>query len=566
MEFERGNMDSEKVEPKHFIQHEVEKDLAAGKNDGRIMTRFPPEPNGYLHIGHTKAICLNFELSRQYGGLCNLRLDDTNPVKEDSKYVEAIKRDIQWLGYDWDDRLYFTSDYFPKLYQYAINLIEKGLAYVCDLTAEEVREYRGTLTEAGKNSPYRTRSVEENLALFEKMKNGEMEDGQSTLRAKIDMSSANMNMRDPAIYRVRKVHHHRSGDEWCIYPMYDFAHGLSDAIEGITHSLCSLEFENHRPLYDWFIDNIDVPHRPRQIEFARLNMTHTVMSKRKFLRLVEEGHVDGWDDPRMPTLAGMRKRGFSPSSIRDFCRRIGMAKADSTVDVAMFHSCVREELNREAHRYMAVLDPIKVVVTNYPENQEEMIRSKINQEDESLGKRDMPFSRELYIDREDFMLNPPKKYFRLAPGREVRFKYAYLLTCTDVIEDESGNVVQINCTYDPESVGGLAPDGRKVKGTIHWVSAKHCLDAELKLYDHLFASENPEESDDFTQALNPDSLKVVNAKIEPLLASLPSGERVQFERVGYFYTTEQHSKQNPSFNRILALKDGWAKLKAKLGI
>lgn len=559
-------MDSEKVEPKHFIQHEVEKDLAAGKNDGRIMTRFPPEPNGYLHIGHTKAICLNFELSKQYGGLCNLRLDDTNPVKEDSKYVEAIKRDIQWLGYDWDDRLYFTSDYFPKLYQYAINLIEKGLAYVCDLTAEEVREYRGTLTESGKNSPYRTRSVEENLALFEKMKNGEMEDGQSTLRAKIDMSSANMNMRDPAIYRVRKVPHHRSGDEWCIYPMYDFAHGLSDAIEGITHSLCSLEFENHRPLYDWFIDNIDVPHRPRQIEFARLNMTHTVMSKRKFLRLVEEGHVNGWDDPRMPTLAGMRKRGFSPSSIRDFCRRIGMAKADSTVDVAMFHSCVREELNREAHRYMAVLDPIKVVVTNYPENQEEMIRSKINQEDESLGKRDMPFSRELYIDREDFMLNPPKKYFRLAPGREVRFKYAYLLTCTDVIEDESGNVVQINCTYDPESVGGLAPDGRKVKGTIHWVSAKHCVDAELRLYDHLFAAENPEESDDFTHALNPDSLKVINAKIEPLLASLPPGERVQFERVGYFYTTEEHSEENPVFNRILALKDGWAKLKAKLGI
>ena len=566
MEFERGNMDSEKVEPKHFIQHEVEKDLAAGKNDGRIMTRFPPEPNGYLHIGHTKAICLNFELSKQYGGLCNLRLDDTNPVKEDSKYVEAIKRDIQWLGYDWDDRLYFTSDYFPKLYQYAINLIEKGLAYVCDLTAEEVREYRGTLTESGKNSPYRTRSVEENLALFEKMKNGEMEDGQSTLRAKIDMSSANMNMRDPAIYRVRKVPHHRSGDEWCIYPMYDFAHGLSDAIEGITHSLCSLEFENHRPLYDWFIDNIDVPHRPRQIEFARLNMTHTVMSKRKFLRLVEEGHVNGWDDPRMPTLAGMRKRGFSPSSIRDFCRRIGMAKADSTVDVAMFHSCVREELNREAHRYMAVLDPIKVVVTNYPENQEEMIRSKINQEDESLGKRDMPFSRELYIDREDFMLNPPKKYFRLAPGREVRFKYAYLLTCTDVIEDESGNVVQINCTYDPESVGGLAPDGRKVKGTIHWVSAKHCVDAELRLFDHLFAAENPEESDDFTQALNPDSLKVINAKVEPLLASLPPGERVQFERVGYFYTTEEHSEENPVFNRILALKDGWAKLKAKLGI
>ena len=566
MDFERDNMDSEKVEPKHFIQHEVEKDLAAGKNDGRIMTRFPPEPNGYLHIGHTKAICLNFELSKQYGGLCNLRLDDTNPVKEDSKYVEAIKRDIQWLGYDWDDRLYFTSDYFPKLYQYAINLIEKGLAYVCDLTAEEVREYRGTLTESGKNSPYRTRSVEENLALFEKMKNGEMEDGQSTLRAKIDMSSANMNMRDPAIYRVRKVPHHRSGDEWCIYPMYDFAHGLSDAIEGITHSLCSLEFENHRPLYDWFIDNIDVPHRPRQIEFARLNMTHTVMSKRKFLRLVEEGHVNGWDDPRMPTLAGMRKRGFSPSSIRDFCRRIGMAKADSTVDVAMFHSCVREELNREAHRYMAVLDPIKVVVTNYPENQEEMIRSKINQEDESLGKRDMPFSRELYIDREDFMLNPPKKYFRLAPGREVRFKYAYLLTCTDVIEDESGNVVQINCTYDPESVGGLAPDGRKVKGTIHWVSAKHCVDAELRLYDHLFAAENPEESDDFTQALNPDSLKVINAKVEPLLASLPPGERVQFERVGYFYTTEEHSEENPVFNRILALKDGWAKLKAKLGI
>ena len=566
MDFERDNMDSEKVEPKHFIQHEVEKDLAAGKNDGRIMTRFPPEPNGYLHIGHTKAICLNFELSKQYGGLCNLRLDDTNPVKEDSKYVEAIKRDIQWLGYDWDERLYFTSDYFPKLYQYAINLIEKGLAYVCDLTAEEVREYRGTLTESGKNSPYRTRSVEENLALFEKMKNGEMEDGQSTLRAKIDMSSANMNMRDPAIYRVRKVPHHRSGDEWCIYPMYDFAHGLSDAIEGITHSLCSLEFENHRPLYDWFIDNIDVPHRPRQIEFARLNMTHTVMSKRKFLRLVEEGHVNGWDDPRMPTLAGMRKRGFSPSSIRDFCRRIGMAKADSTVDVAMFHSCVREELNREAHRYMAVLDPIKVVVTNYPENQEEMIRSKINQEDESLGKRDMPFSRELYIDREDFMLNPPKKYFRLAPGREVRFKYAYLLTCTDVIEDESGNVVQINCTYDPESVGGLAPDGRKVKGTIHWVSAKHCVDAELRLYDHLFAAENPEESDDFTQALNPDSLKVINAKVEPLLASLPPGERVQFERVGYFYTTEEHSEENPVFNRILALKDGWAKLKAKLGI
>ncbi len=559
-------MDNEKTESKHFIQHEVEKDLAAGKNDGRVMTRFPPEPNGYLHIGHTKAICLNFELSKQYGGLCNLRLDDTNPVKEDSKYVEAIKRDIKWLGYDWDERLYFTSDYFPKLYEYAINLIQKGLAYVCDLSAEEVREYRGTLTESGRNSPFRNRSVEENLALFERMKNGEIEDGQSTLRAKIDMGAANMNMRDPAIYRVRKVHHHRSGDEWCIYPMYDFAHGLSDAIEGVTHSLCSLEFENHRPLYDWFIENIDVLHKPRQIEFARLNMTHTVMSKRKFLRLVEEGHVDGWDDPRMPTLAGMRRRGFSPSSIRDFCSRIGMAKADSTVDVAMFHSCVREELNREAYRYMAVLDPLKVVITNYPENQEEMIRSKINQEDESLGKRDMPFSRELYIDREDFMLDPPKKYFRLAPGREVRFKYAYLLTCTDVIKDESGKVIQINCNYDPDSVGGMASDGRKVKGTIHWVSAKHCLDAELSLYDHLFAAENPEESDDFTQALNPNSLKVVNAKIEPVLADLPPGERVQFERVGYFYTTEKHSKNNCIFNRILPLKDGWAKLKAKLGI
>ena len=559
-------MDSEKAESKHFIQHEVEKDLAAGKNDGRVMTRFPPEPNGYLHIGHTKAICLNFELSKQYGGSCNLRLDDTNPVKEDSKYVEAIKRDIKWLGYDWGERLYFTSDYFPKLYLYALNLIEKGLAYVCDLSAEEVREYRGTLTEPGRNSPYRDRSVEQNLTLFKKMKNGEMEDGQSTLRAKIDMSSSNMNMRDPAIYRVRKVPHHRSGDQWCIYPMYDFAHGLSDAIEGITHSLCSLEFENHRPLYDWFIENIDVPHRPRQIEFARLNMSYTVMSKRKFLRLVEEGHVEGWDDPRMPTLAGMRRRGFSPSSIRDFCRRIGMAKADSTVDVAMFHSCVREELNREAHRYMAVLDPIKIVITNYPKNHEEMIKSKINQEDESLGKRDMPFSRELYIDREDFMLDPPKKYFRLAPGREVRFKYAYLLTCTDVIKDESGEVIQINCTYDPTSVGGLASDGRKVKGTIHWVSAKHCLDAELRLYDHLFAAENPEESDDFTESLNPNSLKVVTAKIEPLLADLPPGERVQFERVGYFYSTEQDITEKPSFNRILPLKDGWAKIKAKLGL
>ena len=566
MATERVIMNSVKTESKHFIQHEVEKDLAAGKNNGRIMTRFPPEPNGYLHIGHTKAICLNFELSEQYGGLCNLRLDDTNPVKEDEKYVEAIKRDIKWLGYDWDERLYFTSDYFPQLYSYAINLIEKGLAYVCDLSAEEVRNYRGTLTESGRNSPYRERSVEQNLLLFEKMKNGEMEDGESTLRAKIDMGSSNMNMRDPAIYRVRKVSHHRSGNQWCIYPMYDFAHGLSDAIEGITHSLCSLEFENHRPLYDWFIDNVDVSHRPRQIEFARLNMTYTVMSKRKFLRLVEEGHVEGWDDPRMPTLAGMRKRGFSPSSIRDFCRRIGMAKADSTVDVAMFHSCVREELNREAHRYMAVLDPIKVVITNYPEDHEELIKSKINQEDESLGKRDMPFSRELYIDREDFMLDPPKKYFRLAPGREVRFKYAYLLTCTDVIKNESDEVIQINCTYDPRSVGGLASDGRKVKGTIHWLSAKHCVDAELRLYDHLFAAENPEESDDFTKSLNPDSLKVVTAKIEPLLANLPPGERVQFERVGYFYSTEQHAQDKPLFNRILPLKDGWAKMKAKLGL
>lgn len=559
-------MESEKAESKHFIQHEVEKDLAEGKNEGRVMTRFPPEPNGFLHIGHTKAICLNFELSNQYGGLCNLRLDDTNPVKEDTKYVEAIKRDIQWLGYDWQDRLYFTSDYFPQLYDYALQLIRKGLAYVCDLSSEEVRQYRGNLTEVGKNSPFRDRSVAENLQLFEKMKNGEVEDGKSTLRAKIDMSSPNMNMRDPAIYRVRKVPHHRSGDQWCIYPMYDFAHGLSDAIEGITHSLCSLEFENHRPLYDWFIDNLDVPHRPRQIEFARLNMTHTVMSKRKFLRLVDEGHVDGWDDPRMPTIAGMRRRGFSPSSIREFCRRIGMAKADSTVDVAMFYSCVREELNREAHRYMAVIDPLKVVITNYPEDKQEMVQAKINQENEELGKRDMPFSRELFIDREDFMMDPPKNYFRLAPGREIRFKYAYLLTCTDVVTDDDGEVIQVNCTFDPDSVGGLAQDGRKVKGTIHWVSAQHCVKAELRLYDHLFSDEHPEHNQDFIECLNPDSLKVVEALIEPDLALLEGQQRVQFERVGYFYSTEDHSSQKPIFNRILPLKDGWAKIKAKLGI
>ena len=559
-------MEIEKSESKHFIQHEVEKDLADGKNDGRVMTRFPPEPNGFLHIGHTKAICLNFELSKQYGGLCNLRLDDTNPVKEDTKYVEAIKRDIRWLGYDWGDRLYFTSDYFPQLYKYALDLIHKGLAYVCDLGPDEVRQYRGTLTQPGKNSPYRDRSIEENLKLFESMKLGEIEEGKSTLRVKIDMASPNMNMRDPAIYRVRKISHHRSGDEWCIYPMYDFAHGLSDAIEGITHSLCSLEFENHRPLYDWFIDNLDVPSRPRQIEFARLNMTYTVMSKRKFLRLVDEGHVEGWDDPRMPTLAGMRRRGFSPSSIREFCNRIGMAKADSTVDVAMFHSCVREELNREAHRFMAVLNPVKVVITNYPEDKEEMIQAKINQENESLGKRDMPFSRELYIDREDFMVDPPKKYFRLAPGREVRFKYAYLLTCDEVIYDEVGNIVQINCTYDPKSVGGLAHDGRKVKGTIHWVSAKHCVEAELRLYDHLFSEENPEAHDDFIKALNTDSLRTVTAKIEPALAAVAKEQRVQFERTGYFFSTDSHSADKPNFNRILPLKDGWAKLKAKMGL
>jgi glutaminyl-tRNA synthetase len=555
-------------ETRDFIRTIVERDLEAGKHDGRVHTRFPPEPNGYLHIGHAKAICLDFGIAEEYGGKCNLRFDDTNPTKENPEYVEAIKRDIRWLGYDWEDRLYFASDYFEKMYGYAEELIRLGKAYVCDLSAEEVREYRGTLTEPGRNSPYRDRSVEENLDLFRRMRAGEFEEGSRTLRARVDMAHPNMNMRDPAIYRILYKPHHRTGEKWCIYPMYDYAHCLEDSIERITHSLCSLEFEDHRPIYDWFLEQLDVFH-PQQIEFARLNITFTIMSKRRLGRLVEEGYVDGWNDPRMPTLSGLRRRGYTPEAIREFIGRIGVAKRDSTVDLGLLEHCVRDDLNRRATRYMAVLDPVKVVIENYPEDRTEELDFVNNPEDPEAGTRKVPFSREVYIDRRDFREDPPKKFYRLSPGTEVRLRYAYLITCTGYETDEEGRVTEIRCTYDPETRGGDAPDGRRVRGTLHWVSAAHAARAEVRLYDRLFRVPNPmaaEEGGDFTDYLNPESLEVLEeVPMEPALMEAEPGQPLQFERVGYFCVDSEDSRPgSPVFNRTVPLRDTWRKIEKAL--
>ena len=553
---------------KNFIETEVEKDFATKESlQGRkIQTRFPPEPNGYLHIGHAKSICLNFGLARTYGGMCNLRFDDTNPSKESQEYVDSIQRDVRWLGFDWDN-LFYASDYFTQLYQWALQLIREGHAYVCDLTAEQIREYRGTLTEPGKNSPYRERTVDENMDLFVRMKNGEFAEGTRTLRAKIDMAAANFNLRDPVLYRIMYAHHHRTGSDWCIYPMYDWAHGQSDSIEGITHSICTLEFENHRPLYDWFCKTLRIFH-PRQIEFARLNLSYTVMSKRKLLQLVTEKHVDGWDDPRMPTISGYRRRGYTPESIRHFCETIGVARFNGVIDVLVLENSVRDHLNKIASRYMAILDPVKVTLTNYPDNQVEELDAVNNPEDPAAGNRKIPFSKTLFIEREDFLENAPSKFFRLKPGGEVRLRYAYIIKCDEVIKDASGKVVELKCSYDPETKSGTGPAAeRKVKGTIHWVSAStgHC--AEVRLYDRLFLSESPEESPEgktFLDNINPNSKTILHAVVEPALAQIQPGSRVQFERNGYYFADEIDSKPGaPVFNRIVTLKDTWAKISAK---
>ncbi len=555
-------------EKNDFIRTIINEDIAAGKHGGNVVTRFPPEPNGYLHIGHAKSICLNFGVAEEYDGRCHLRFDDTNPEKEEVEYIESIKEDVRWLGYDWGDHLYYASDYFEKLYEYALELIGEGNAYVDSLSQEEIREHRGTLTEAGRESPYRNRTVEENLDLFSRMKNGEFPDGAHVLRAKIDMSSPNINMRDPVVYRIRRVPHHRTGNAWCIYPMYDFTHCLSDAIEDITHSLCTLEFEAHRPLYDWFLDELETSSHPQQIEFARLNLSYTVMSKRMLLRLVREGHVSGWDDPRMPTISGLRRRGYTPSSIRDFCDRIGVAKAASMVDLPLLEHCLREDLNKRAPRVMGVLEPLKLVIDNYPEDEVEYLEAENNPEDESAGTRTLPFSRVLYIEQNDFMEDPPKKFFRLAPGREVRLKHAYYVTCTDVVKDPStGEVIEVHCTYDPATKGGWSEDGRKVKGTSHWVSAPHALDAEVRLYENLFTVENPgepEEGKEFTDYINPDSLKILTGcKVEPGLAEAAAGNFFQFLRQGYFSVDPDSKKGALVFNRTVSLKDTWSKILKK---
>lgn len=552
-----------------FIRQIINNDLETGKNGSRVHTRFPPEPNGYLHIGHAKSICLNFGIAEDYeGGLYNLRFDDTNPEKEDSEYVDAIKEDIKWLGFDWEDRLFFASDYFDKFYEYALELINNGKAYVDSLNAEEIRAYRGTPTKPGKNSPYRNRSVEENLEMLENMKNGKYKDGEHILRAKIDMAHVNMNMRDPAIYRIKNATHHRTGDTWHIYPMYDFAHGFEDALEGVTHSICTLEFENHRPLYNWFLDNTSAPCHPQQIEFARLNLSYTVMSKRYLLELVNSGLVDGWDDPRMPTICGLRRRGVSSTAVRTLAREIGISKVNSMIDMNFFYFIIREEMNVTADRVMAVLDPLKVVITNYEEGKSEALDADNNPQNENGGTRKVPFSREIYIERDDFMEEAPKKFFRLAPGREVRLKHAYFLTCNEVIKDEQGELVELRCTIDPETRGGNAPDGRKVKGTIHWVSAAHAIDAEVRLYDNLFTLEdmsNMEEGKEYNDYLNPDSLVILNnCKVEPSLANAEPCAPYQFLRKGYFSAdSKYHSKEKPVFNRVVALKDSWAKMQKK---
>jgi glutaminyl-tRNA synthetase len=553
------------TQPSNFIRNIIEEDLQTNKWEGRVITRFPPEPNGYLHIGHAKSICLNFGLAAQYNGTCHLRFDDTNPSKEEVEYIESIQTDVRWLGFDWGKHLYYASDYFEQLYQYAVQLIRIGKAYVDSLSAEEIRRTRGTLTEPGTESPYRNRSVEENLDLFERMRAGEFPDGSHVLRAKIDMAAANINMRDPVMYRILHAHHHRTGDQWCIYPMYDFAHGLSDSIERITHSICTLEFEDHRPLYDWFIDQLDVYH-PQQIEFARLNLTYTVMSKRKLLKLVNEGFVNGWDDPRMPTISGLRRRGYTPESIRTFCERIGVARKASMVDVALLEYCLREDLNRRAARVMAVLRPLRLVIENYPEDCVEELEAENNPEDPGAGSRKIPFSRVLYVEQDDFLEDPPKKYFRLAPGREVRLKHAYYVTCTGFEKDvNTGEIVEVRCTYDPETRGGWSKDGRKVKGTLHWVSAGHALPAEVRLYDHLFTKENPEEAGedgDFRSNLNPRSLEVLKScRVEPGLAGAAPGSSYQFLRQGYFCVDPVDSSPEALvFNRTATLRDTWAKI------
>lgn len=551
-----------------FIRTIIEEDIKVNKNDGRVHTRFPPEPNGYLHIGHAKSICLNFGLAQEYNGLCNLRFDDTNPTKEEVEYVDSIKEDIRWLGFDWGNRKYYASDYFETLYDYAIQLIKAGKAYVDDLSADEIREFRGTLTEPGKESPFRNRSIEENLDLFKRMRTGEFPDGARTLRAKIEMASGNLNMRDPVMYRILHASHHRTGDDWCIYATYDWAHGQSDSIEGITHSICTLEFEDHRPLYNWFIEQLGI-FPSRQIEFARLNLSYTVMSKRKLLQLVEEGHVSGWDDPRMPTISGMRRRGYTPEAIRDFCDRIGLAKRESTVDIALLEHCLREDLNRRAERVMTVLHPIRLVIDNYPEDKVEMLEAVNNPEDESMGTREVPFSRILYIEREDFREEPPNKFFRLAPGREVRLKHAYYVICEDVVKDEkTGEILEIHCTYDPETRGGWSKDERRVKGTLHWVSAAHAIDAEVRLYDHFFTLEDSSdvaEGTDFKDYLNPKSLETLTAcKMEPCLMDAAPGDRFQFLRQGYFSVDPDSNKEKLVFNRTVSLRDTWAKIEKAL--
>lgn len=557
-------MTENETRPTDFIRSAIEEDIKSSRFGGRVHTRFPPEPNGYLHIGHAKAICINYGVAEEYGSLYNLRFDDTNPTKEETEYVDAIMEDIRWLGFNWEDRLYYASGYFDQLYEYAVKLIKKGKAYIDDLSAEQIREYRGTLTEPGVNSPYRNRSIEKNLDLFEQMRNGEFPDGSRVLRAKIDMASGNMNMRDPVMYRILHATHHRTGDTWCIYPTYDFAHGQSDSIEGITHSLCSLEFQDHRPLYDWYLDELEIYH-PQQIEFARLNLTYTVLSKRRLIRLVEEGYVDSWDDPRMPTLSGMRRRGYTPEAIGAFLDHIGVAKSDSMVDIALLEYFIRQDLNKHSPRVMGVLRPLKVVIVNYPEEQTEEMDAINNPEDPSMGTRKVPFSRELYIEQDDFREDPPKKFYRLAPGREVRLRYAYFIKCVDVIKDEhSGEILELHCTYDPETRGGDAPDGRKVRGTLHWVSATHAVEAEVRLYDRLFSKADAyavEEGEDFTSNINPNSLEILPAcYLEPSLVGAAVGRRYQFERIGYFCIDPDTNDDKLVFNRTLPLRDTWAKI------
>ena len=555
----------EKILSSNFIRNIIAEDLKQNKNEGRVHTRFPPEPNGYLHIGHAKSICLNFGIAEEHeGGLCNLRFDDSNPEKEDLEYVEAIKEDVRWLGFDWQDRLFFASDYYQQLYDYAVMLIKAGKAYVESLSLEEIREYRGTLKQPGKASPDRGRSIEENIDLFERMRAGEFEDGKYILRAKIDMASPNMNLRDPAIYRIKKAHHYRTGNEWCIYPMYDFTHGISDALEGITHSLCTLEFEDHRPLYDWFLEQLPIPCHPQQIEFSRLNLSYTVTSKRKLNELVTGDYVDGWDDPRMLTIAGMRRRGYTAAAIRDFCERIGVTKNDTIIDMSVLENCVREDLDKTTRRVMGVLKPLRVVIENYPDDQSEELDAPYHPNDPDMGSRIVPFSKVIYVEHDDFMEEPPRKFFRLGPGREVRLRYAYFITCNEIIKDEHGDVVELRCTYDPETKGGNAPDGRKVRGTIHWVSAEHALDAEVRVYDRLFNDPEPDSNQhdrDWKEFLNPESIEILdNAKLEPSLSKAKAGDQFQFERLGYFNVESKNSKAGkPVFNRTIPLRDSWSK-------